>query len=306
MTKIPDPAQGAAPAAGSLSFESTTDPDSPITGLFFEHFDRAFILPHEKETLEGFRDCLALNSGPASERLRERYGPFREAVLIAREPGGEIAGGANYVAFALSGKSPLLAINLNYIFVVPAWRRQGYFRELLDAVRLDAAHLRESSKLAPAIFIEQNDPLAMTEDDYAADTAHAGLDQFQRIAIWAKLGARVVDFPYIQPPLSPAQEPDTRLCYAVIGMPGPALDACLLREHLLRFFAISVLKGRDPDSDLTARSQLATLGEACAAGRTIPLLDPSRLTVPAMMQYRAMPFDGRKLSLRGVLRNPAT
>jgi GNAT superfamily N-acetyltransferase len=306
MIDISDRAKGGAPAAGYFSFESTTDPDSPITGLFFEHFDQAFILPHEKETLQGFRDCLALNSGPASERLRSRYGPFREAALIAREPGGEIAGGANYIAFALGGKSAMLAINLNYIFVVPAWRKQGYFRQLLGAVRLDAARLREASKMSTAIFIEQNDPLAMTEEDYAADTAHAGLDQFQRIAIWAKLGARIVDFPYIQPPLSPAQEPDTRLCYAVIGMRGPGLDACLLREHLLRYFAISVLKGRDPDSDLTARSQLAMLGEACAADRAIPLLDPGMLTVQVMMQIRAMPSHNKKLSLRDALRNPAT
>jgi hypothetical protein len=297
---------GAAPAAGALSFESTTDPDSPITGLFFEHFDRAFILPHEKETLEGFRHCLALNRGPAFERLHERYGPFREAVLIARAPSGEIAGGANYIAFALSGTPPLLAINLNYIFVAQAWRRQGYFRQLLGAVRFDAALLRKSSTMPAAIFIEQNDPLAMTQEDYTADTAYGGLDQFQRIAIWAKLGARIVDFPYIQPALSSAQEPDTRLCYAVIGMPGPDLDACFLREHLLRFFAISVLKGRDPYGDLAARSQLALLGEACAAGRTIPLLDPSRLTVPAMMQIRAEPSNSKVLSLRDALRNPAT
>jgi GNAT superfamily N-acetyltransferase len=305
MTENLDPAQAPTPAAHGLTIESTTDPDSPITGRFFEHFDQAFVLPNEKETLEGFRDCLALNSGPASARLRERYGPFREAVLIARARGGEMAGGANYAAFALSGKSPLLAINLNYIFVAPAWRRQGYFRRLLSAVRLDAAILPMASGMVPAIFIEQNDPLAMTEAEYAADTAHAGLDQFQRIAIWTKLGARIVDFPYIQPPLSPAQQPDTGLCYAVLGMPGPALDACLLREHLLRYFAISVLKGRDPESDPVARSQLVTLGEACAAGRTIPLLDPGKLTVQAMRQARTTPFHGEKLSLRGVLRNTA-
>jgi GNAT superfamily N-acetyltransferase len=306
MTGIPDLPQGAAPAAGTFSFESTTDPDSPVTDLFFEHFDRAFILPHEKETLEGFRDCLALNRGEASGRLRGRYGPFREAVLIARTPDGEIAGGANYIAFGLGGKSPLLAINLNYIFVAQAWRGRGYFRQLLGAVRLDAALLKEAAKMPAAIFIEQNDPFVMTGEDYAADTAHGGLDQFQRIAIWAKLGARIVDFPYIQPPLSAAQEPDTGLCYAVIGMPADALDACLLREHLLRFFAISVLKGRDPESDPAARSQLAMLAEACAAGRTIPLLNPGRLTVPAMMQIRAMSSGSKTLSLRDAVRNPAT
>jgi hypothetical protein len=307
MTDIPRPAQGAAPPAGGLRVESTTNPDSPITGLFFEHFDRAFILPHEKETLEGFRDCLALNRGEASDRLRKHYGAFREAILIAREPGGEIAGGANYIAFLLGGNSPLLAINLNYVFVVQAWRRLGYFRLLLRAVLQDAAALlSEPSKMPSAIFIEQNDPLAMSEDEYEADTAHAGLDQFQRIAIWTKLGARVIDFPYVQPPLSPAQEPDRRLCYAVIGMPGPALDSCLLKEHLRRFFAISVLKGRDPQSDPTARSQLAELEEACAAGRTISLLDPGRLTLPAMMAIRTMPFPATKQSLRDALRNPAT
>jgi hypothetical protein len=292
--------------AGGLTIESTTDPDSPVTSLFFEHFDQTFILPHEKETLEGFRDCLALNRGEAAERLRARYGPFRETILVAREPGGQIVGGANYIAFALDGKSPLLSVNLNYIFTVRAWRRLGYFRSLLSAVRQDAAALlNEPSKMPAAIFIEQNDPFAMTGEDYATDTAHAGLDQFQRIAIWANFGARIIDFPYIQPPLSPAQEPDTSLCYAVVGIPGQALDACLLREHLLRFFAISVLKGRDPESDPAARSQLAVLSEACAAGRAIPLLDPAKLTPSAATQIRAMPLHRGKLSLRGFLRNPA-
>ncbi len=300
----------AAPGAnGGLRVESTVDPESPVAGLFFQHYDRAFVLPHEKEGLEGFRECLALNHGESYERLRARYGPFREVVLVAREAGGEIVGGANYIAYPLpSDGSPILAVNLNYIFVVEAWRRRGYFRELLAAVERNAVQFFApgAAALQPIIFIEQNDPLRMTEEEYRRDTGHAGLDQIQRILIWAKLGARIVDFPYVQPPLSAAQSPDATLCYAVIGTTGPAIDACLLREHLMRFFAISVLKGGDPERDPTARPQLSELAKACAERRAIPLLDLSALNHEALAAYLATPPEKRPHSLRDALRNSVT
>jgi len=293
-------------SAGGLTTESTADPESPIVDLFFEHYDRAFVLPHEKESLQGFRDCLALNRGQSHERLRERYGPFREAVLIAREPGGEIAGGANFIAFPLPANPPAFAINLNYIFIVPAWRRLGYFPLLLGAVRQAAAAMfpGASLPLPPVIFFEQNDPMRLTQADYARDNAHAGLDQFQRIAIWAKAGARIADFPYVQPPLSPAQAPDTALCLGAIGVRGSTLDPSLLREHLLRFFAISVLKGRDPGSDPAAKSQLAELAQACLEHRPIPLLDTGALSADALRRRRSASSKKGVQSLRDALRNP--
>ena len=44
---------------------------------------------------------------------------------------------------------------------------------------------------APVLFIEQNDPLRLTAEAYAADSDHSGLDQVDRLAIWARMGAEV-------------------------------------------------------------------------------------------------------------------
>ncbi len=62
---------------------------------------------------------------------------------------------------------------------------------LLSIIALDL--YREGT--APAIFIEQNDPLRLTAAEYAADTAHSGIDQVDLLAIWSRVGAEVLDFP---------------------------------------------------------------------------------------------------------------
>ncbi|MFC5345274.1 hypothetical protein ACETK8_04240 [Brevundimonas staleyi] len=117
---------------------------------------------------------------------------------------------------------------------------------------------------APAIFIEQNDPLRLTAEEYAADTEHSGLDQIDRLAIWARVGARVVDFPYVQPALSAGQQPDDRLIYAAVDYPGEAVDAALLHDHLQSFFGISVLKGAAEPPGGEAARQIAALADRTA------------------------------------------
>src|SRR5690606_33167072 len=92
------------------------------------------------------------------------------------------------------------------------------------------------------LFVELNDPLLMDARAYALDSEVAGIDQFDRVAVWARLGARILDFDYVQPPLSPGQSADTGLMLGVVDPPAPRLDACILGGHLERFFAISVLK----------------------------------------------------------------
>ena len=69
-----------------LLVDATTDADDPILASFFEGYDRAFVLANEKEELEGFRTCMALNRPPRYPELREQYGAFREVVLVATDP----------------------------------------------------------------------------------------------------------------------------------------------------------------------------------------------------------------------------
>jgi GNAT superfamily N-acetyltransferase len=256
----------------------TADPASPVLTDFYAAYDRAFVLPDEKEDLAGFRDCLALNHGEAYARLSQRYSLFRELVIIARNEADETLGGANFIAFADAGdpgSTPLVTVNLNYIFVSEAARGQGLFRKLVGAVRLYSGQAFQFSAGDPRIFvfIEMNDPIRMDAADYARDSEHAGLDQVDRLRIWAKLGARLIDFDYLQPPLSKEQSADDGLLYGVLGADEPTLDACILARHLDRFFSISVLKGRDAKSDPDAGAQVAALSARCTRSERIALLD---------------------------------
>jgi hypothetical protein len=276
-------------SADGLTIDASSTADGKVFADFFAGYDRAFILPDEKEDEEGLRACLALNHGPAYERTSARFGPFREVVLTAREVGeGLPVGGANFISFPLPAGSaetagPIISTNLNYIYIDAAFRRRGYFRRLVAVLDHVVGRLFESGSADVAssrhlIFFELNDPFRLSDDSFERDTGHSGLDQFARVGIWARLSARIVDFPYVQPALSEDQAPDGALGYGVLGAAGTALSACVLHDHLERFFGISVFKGKEPIDDPTARKQLVELRENCASNRAIPLLDPKGCT----------------------------
>ena len=284
---------------GGLWWDVTSSAASSLLPQFYEAYERAFVLPDEKESLEGFRECLRLNEGEDYAKLRERYGPFRELILLARERvEGEIIGGANCIAFPIGPEAPLLSINLNYVFIEEPWRGKGHFRSILSGVKeaVNRMFRIADQDTQHLIFIEQNDPLKMGQSAYDLDTEYSGMDQAGRIEIWGKLGAKIVDFPYVQPPLSANQKPDRTLAFAVLGASGDEMDACLLRSHLERFFGISVLKGRDPMQDPTAAFQLEMLEGDCAAKRSIALL-----ALPASLKAQLAQAIGSYRSLNDLL-----
>jgi hypothetical protein len=286
-------------ASGLVILASTSGSDG-VLEEFYEAYDRAFVLANEKEGFDGFAECMLLNSGDAYAELAGRLGGFREFVLLARDPETTLPiGGANLIAFPLRfpdpNGPPVLSINLNYVFVNQRARRRGYFRRLvsdLPRIALDLLVATNASDLprewatagrnrhSPpqiVIFFEQNDPYRMSREDYELDTKHSGIDQRTRIGVWARRGARIVDFPYVQPPLTPGQGTDHSLVCGVIGLEQDALSACLFHGHLERFFAISVLKGRDPASEPVAAAQLTALAELCGRRQALPLLPPGRI-----------------------------
>lgn len=306
-------------SSSGLAIEATTTDRDGLLADFYGDYDEAFVLANEKESYDGFVECFALNEGSDYQRLSAAYGPYREFVVVARDPAsGHRIGGANFIAFPLkseaSSASAVLSLNLNYAFITPVARRKGYFarlvRDLPDiALRLfaqtnpgDVPAAWRATTQAPQIlmFIEQNDPYRMSPEDYRQDTEYTGLDQLERIGIWARLGAKIVDFPYVQPPLTSDQEADPNLVYGVLGARSEVLGSCLLRSHLQLFFGVSVLKGADLSAEPAAASQLAALAQQCSAGTPVRLLDASGLTnAPSPLTESA---GARPASLRDLLR----
>jgi GNAT superfamily N-acetyltransferase len=256
---------------GGIRVTASDDPASPVLTRFFAGYDRAFVLPDEREELDGFEACLALNTSH-----RHAYGrTHSELVAIFEDESGTLLGGANFLATAID-RGPALpsaAVALNYVYVEEAARGRGLLRLALAAVRQLAriALGLAPDGPAPAIFIEQNDPLRLTAEEYAADTAHSGTDQVDRLAIWARIGTRIVDFPYVQPALSAGQQPDDGLIYAAVDYPGDAVDAGLLHDHLESFFGISVRKGEAEAPGGVAAAQLAALAARRAPVALLPM-----------------------------------
>jgi hypothetical protein len=278
-------------SASGLAIEATIAADDGLLEEFYRDYDGAFVLENEKEGYDGFAECLGLNAGDQYANLVGRYGPFREFVAVVRDQATRAPlGGANFIIFPVSGTTArdlILSINLNYVFVNAQLRRKGIFRRLMSdlptlAFRLfaqtnasDLPKAQQAGASVPQVyvFIEQNDPFRMSREDYDRDTELTGLDQVARIGLWSRLGARIVDFPYVQPPLSKDQDADDTLAYAVLGARDADLDACLLHAHLERFFGISVLKGADLSAEPTAAAQLSELALRCKDNRRVPLLD---------------------------------
>ncbi len=251
---------------------------------FFAGYDRAFVLPDEKEDRDGFVACLALNHGAEKARLTALYGEFREICLTVEETDGTLR--------MAPWDCALTTANLNYIYVDPSQRGRGRLKQLVGIVT-EAVRAMFGVKEV-LIFLEQNDPFAMSAEAYARDSEFTGLDQLDRLRIWTRQGARILDARYIQPALTPEHEPDDSLLYAVIGADAP-VPACWMAAHLRRFFGISVLKGAPLDADPVAWPQIMALDADCAADKTIGLLDPSPLLAEltsrdsAKMLFGALP-----------------
>lgn len=261
--------------AGGERLMVTRDPASPLLTRFMQGYDRAFTLPDEREERAGFEACLALNGTAAATcEGRQSY----EILAILVDADDRLLGGLNFLASAMPviAGHPPVSVALNYLFVEPEARGRGLSRRLVALTREVATccfGLTGSTPGDVAVFIEQNDPFRMSDEAYRADSAHSGTDQFDRLDIWTRLGARLVDVDYVQPPLSAGQDADDSLLYAALDFPGETMAAAFLRAHLSSFFSISVLKGRDAATDAVAGPQLAALERAERAGQVVALVD---------------------------------
>lgn len=298
-----------------LQYRASTSGSDGVLKQFYSGYDVSFILPNEKEEYDGFVECLSLNDEPSYGSLQSRYGAFREYVVTVHASDGAFVGGMNMLILRAPAsrdrRAPVLTVNLNYIFVLPDFRNQGFFSKMLSDLPSIACLLFSKTNALSSddteacrspggvlIFIEQNDPYKMSRADYQADTIQTGLDQIDRIGLWARKGAKIVDFAYVQPALTPEQEPDPSLVYAVIGCQEDALHAAQLFHHLEGFFGISVLKGQPLETSVDAVAQLQSLSTASKAGRLVSLMRPKDTTLWPRPGDGAPRFDSLRIALR--------
>lgn len=170
--------------------------------------------PHERESLANMARYLAL-------RAQGGYGANNYHVLVA-ERGGRMLGGAVFDYFA----GPNAGV-LEFLFTRPGERRRGLGRALLDAsLRILQRDARAATgKPLRAVVAEMNDPLrrSSTPDN---------MDPSLRAEIWGKWGFGKLDFPYVQPALSPRQKPVATL----------ALVAKLHRGQIETAWLLSVIR----------------------------------------------------------------
>lgn len=84
---------------------------------------------------------------------------------------------------------------LTYLVVDPKFRKQGLCRSLLDrALQILAETAKERNTELAAVFGEINDPRKIGEIEDS-------INPWERLYIFEKLGARIVDIPYVQPGL---------------------------------------------------------------------------------------------------------
>jgi hypothetical protein len=116
--------------------------------------------------------------------------------------------------------------------------------------------------------------------------------------MWAQLGARMLLFPYVQPSLTVGGPPDTSLFLRVLFREEQSkprgVDPGVLKDHLRRFFGISVAKGLyDPDNVPEVRQQMKDLDARLARGQTVSTLTMPSAQLLAEWKRAADRHDGR-------------
>jgi GNAT superfamily N-acetyltransferase len=278
-------------SADDLYVALTTKPYSRLVDLFCREYRPAFVLPSERESRSGFRLCLSLN-GASGAAAQARFGPGREHIALLRDRAGAVAAGMNFICFPMHGHAAM-TVHTTYVFVAPAWRGHGLLRGVYRATeRIARAYGRECGLpdgLSVLFIGEQKDPFRMALAEFRAAAEAYGPDAFDRLAMWGQLGARVLRLRYVLPPLRPHGPPDATLFLRVLfrdevgdARPDAAprhVDADILREHLRRFFGLSVAKGLyDPADRPEVRAQMAEL-QAHAAIPALVMPRPRRLAI---------------------------
>ena len=119
------------------------------------------------------------------------------------------------------------------------------------------ADAQRSRRTLNYVFAEMNDPAC-------TDAASDNLDPRLHVSIWSRWGYRWLDFPYVQPALSPEQKPVTTLLLLARPMPGVPTDV-VPRTTVRAFLAdylIKAMRINRPEEDPSFRAMAHFLAGA--------------------------------------------
>lgn len=179
-----------------ITFRELTDDASDLTALraFYDTLYVAeFPDPDERESVANMVDYL--------RRKRQGWYGRNSYHIVLGLAGNDVvaASVSDYLAASNTGV-------IEFLLVAPPGRGGGIGRRLLSHTEalLDADAQRAHGQPLDAIMAEMNDPLATS-------ALTDNLNPVARALIWDRWGYRGLDFPYVQPALSPDQEPVTNL-----------------------------------------------------------------------------------------------
>ncbi|WP_088346599.1 MULTISPECIES: GNAT family N-acetyltransferase [Rhodomicrobium] len=198
--------------------------------------------PDMRESAERLKQL----SDPRGFGRREPWG-FVSLALVPQGRGWKVGGGICYEWYR-GGRGALVT----YIMVAPHMRRRGLAQRLMQ---IAFQQLRKISHLHPGTTL----PLfAETEIVDAAAPAHEQEAAAKRFSALAGIGFKSLDFPYVQPPLSPGKAHVRNLTLMAYS-PGDAevMDAAVIGRFLNSFYR--ALVGERLDRDEPCQRVLAHL-----------------------------------------------
>ncbi|WP_019925070.1 GNAT family N-acetyltransferase [Nocardia sp. BMG111209] len=230
-----------------ITFRELTDESGDLAALraFYDTlYVTEFPDPDERESLANMADYLR-------RKHRGWYGRNSYHIVLGLADGAVVAASiSDYLAEPNTGV-------IEFLLIAPACRGTGAGRKLLAHTEslLDEDARRAHDRPLDAILAEMNDPLATS-----ARTDN--LDPVTRALIWHRWGYRGLDFPYVQPALSPDQDPVTNLI--LIGKPlradwSAAIPAPIVASTVHEYLRWA-MRIDEPDASPEFRDMATALG----------------------------------------------
>jgi len=226
--------------------EIIVSPNGRELKKFYSAYKKVFTLREEQESYSGFKRVMGFNK---RKDLKEKYGFFEE-VIINYLLKGEVIAAVNFSVYSMPSFIKKrygidATSHIIYIFVDKKYREHGLgSRLLLDAEKT----ARKIMKGKTMFFIDENNPRKMSIKE-RKESYRCGTSEKKRILWWENHGFKELDFNYIQLPLGLKEKACKYLMLAVRTRKNN-IPSEIVKEHLERYFSLSVLKGQEAENNV--------------------------------------------------------